>query len=149
MGMRIHIITALLIIIDQVIKTVILKFMPLIYGYSIINGFCYIHPSINTGISFGYLKWIPMYLLVLISILSITFIIHYTYTTRTQFDKVIHILLIAGSISNLIDRLFYGYIVDMFSICFFGKGLFVCNVADIYVTLGCISALWREYKSKN
>ena len=44
-------------------------------------------------------------------------------------------LLIAGAIGNLIDRIFYGFVVDYISVSFFPP---VCNFADYCITVGTI-----------
>ncbi len=45
-------------------------------------------------------------------------------------------LFIAGGIGNLIDRVRYGYVVDMFEIKLFRFAIF--NVADICVTIAFV-----------
>ncbi len=42
----------------------------------------------------------------------------------------------AGGVGNLIDRIVYGYVVDMFAFDFVNFAIF--NVADIFITLGGI-----------
>ena len=43
-------------------------------------------------------------------------------------------LILAGAVGNLIDRLAHGYVVDMFELQFINFPVF--NVADICLTLG-------------
>ena len=52
--------------------------------------------------------------------------------------KVILTLLLAGAVGNLIDRVFRGFVVDMFNVLFMNFAVF--NVADICVVVGGISA---------
>ena len=51
----------------------------------------------------------------------------------TQKDK--KAILIGGGIGNLIDRVFYGFVVDYLSVSFFSP---VCNFADYCITVGTI-----------
>ena len=44
-------------------------------------------------------------------------------------------LIIGGGIGNLIDRVFYGYVIDYISLSFFSP---VCNFADYAITIGTI-----------
>ena len=44
-------------------------------------------------------------------------------------------LIIGGGIGNLIDRIFYGFVVDYISVSFFPP---VCNFADYCITVGTI-----------
>lgn len=52
--------------------------------------------------------------------------------------KVILTLLLAGAVGNLIDRVFRGFVVDMFNVLFINFAVF--NVADICVVVGGIAA---------
>ncbi|RGH89804.1 signal peptidase II [Ruminococcus bromii] len=44
-------------------------------------------------------------------------------------------LIIGGGIGNLIDRIFYGFVVDYISVSFFPP---VCNFADYCITVGTL-----------
>ena len=46
------------------------------------------------------------------------------------------VFLISGAIGNMIDRVFRGFVVDMFDFCLINFPVF--NVADIYVTCSFI-----------
>ena len=45
-------------------------------------------------------------------------------------------MLIGGIFGNLIDRLFYGYVIDFLSFDIFGYKFPVFNIADIFICLG-------------
>ena len=47
-------------------------------------------------------------------------------------------LLLAGAVGNLIDRVFRGFVVDMFNVLFMNFAVF--NVADICVVVGGVAA---------
>ncbi len=49
------------------------------------------------------------------------------------------VAIIAGGIGNLIDRVAFGYVTDMFAVDFMDFAVF--NVADIFVVCGCIGVL--------
>lgn len=55
-----------------------------------------------------------------------------------QFKKYSIVFISAGALSNLIDRLAYGAIIDMIDISLLGVNLFTCNLADIYISLGLL-----------
>ena len=52
---------------------------------------------------------------------------------RTPFGKWTAVLVMAGAIGNCIDRILYGYVVDMFEFEFFTFAVF--NVADIFISV--------------
>ena len=45
-------------------------------------------------------------------------------------------LIMAGGASNMIDRIFRGYVVDFLSFKIFGYEAAIFNVADIFITVG-------------
>ena len=57
---------------------------------------------------------------------------------RHPVGKVTLALLLAGAVGNLIDRVFRGFVVDMFNVLFMNFAVF--NVADICVVVGGIAA---------
>ena len=50
-------------------------------------------------------------------------------------DKSEKAVIIGGGIGNLIDRIFYGYVIDYISLSFFPP---VCNFADYCITVGTV-----------
>ena len=57
---------------------------------------------------------------------------------RHPLGKVTLTLLLAGAVGNLIDRVFRGFVVDMFNVLFMNFAVF--NVADICVVVGGLCA---------
>ena len=58
------------------------------------------------------------------------------YRNRSNLLTAAVSLFVAGGIGNLIDRIRFGYVVDMFEFKIFKFAIF--NVADIYVTFAMI-----------
>ena len=56
---------------------------------------------------------------------------------RHPVGRVILALLLAGAAGNLIDRVAFGYVTDMFRTLFMNFAVF--NVADACLTIGCIA----------
>ena len=56
--------------------------------------------------------------------------------------------MIIGAISNLMDRIQYGGVIDFISVPYFT----VLNLSDIYISIGVVWVLWYEWmfsKNKN
>lgn len=90
----------------------------------------------NTGISFGLLSgsdWLPI-LLAFIIISGILLFLF--FRPAGGFPGFLLGCILAGALGNLIDRLFLGYVIDMFHFTFFQFPVF--NFADILITCGCI-----------
>ena len=54
----------------------------------------------------------------------------------TTFERFCIVAVFAGGLGNMIDRLRLGYVVDMIATDFMNFPVF--NVADIFITCGCI-----------
>ena len=44
--------------------------------------------------------------------------------------------IMGGAIGNLVDRIFYGYVIDFFDFNLFGYQAPIFNVADIFIVVG-------------
>ena len=137
---RLLIISLILIVLDQITKFIFTG-----KEYLISNvGINYVE---NTGAAFGMFKDLNWFFIVF-SILVIVFIFYYYKKIKWKFPLI---LILAGTIGNLIDRIFFGYVRDFFMIWIWP----VFNIADICITVGVLLLvfyLYREdktYKSKN
>lgn len=104
----------------------------------------------NRGAAFGMLadhRWIFMVLSV-IGIAALTFWM-LTDKSLTRTMKIILAMIIGGGIGNMIDRIRLGYVVDFIDCRFID--FYVFNVADSFVTVGCILFIlviaWTEGKN--
>ena len=139
---------------DQLTK--LLSILLLRNSITIFSGFLDLDLAQNTGISFGIFsnvdgEW-QFYLL--IAQIAITTAIFLYYLIRqkylTKMAKYGLRFILAGGLSNLVDRVFYGAVVDMLDLSFLGIHLFTCNFADIYITFGLIlSATFKHLKKQN
>lgn len=90
----------------------------------------------NKGVAFGMFSDMRWIFVALTSVL-LAIIIFYMFKKRPKgkFFYVCAALIIGGGIGNLIDRIFYGYVIDYLSLSFFPP---VCNFADYCITAGTI-----------
>lgn len=88
----------------------------------------------NQGAIFGSMAGQRWFLVGITSILIIAATVFMFYIVKkSRFFAVISALFVAGGVGNLIDRIRFGYVVDMFDIELFNFAVF--NVADICVTV--------------
>ena len=57
-------------------------------------------------------------------------------------------MIIGGAIGNLIDRVLYGAVVDFIDLHYLNLHWYVFNIADIYISIGCILLILFEIKKK-
>jgi signal peptidase II len=126
----------LVIIVDQLVKfwvedtlfgTDIVRFIPGVI--SLVN----VH---NYGAAFGFLdtSGARIYFLVAAGLFALLVVIALATNFITgRFSRWCLVLVAAGGLGNMIDRLLYGYVVDMFKVELFNFPVF--NVADIFITV--------------
>lgn len=130
------IVGAVLVIIDQIIKYFISAYLQPVGSVSVIDNIFSLTYVENKGVAFGMFSDMRWIFVALTSILLVI-IIFYMLKKRPKgkFFYVCAALIIGGGIGNLIDRIFYGYVIDYLSLSFFPP---VCNFADYCITAGTI-----------
>lgn len=130
-------ITALLTGLDQYSKYLIVKNIPLNEHIEIIKGFFSIAHVRNYGAGFSIMQNQRL-LLTLISILGFIIVSYFLLTDKNNnLFKFSYLLVLAGTLGNLIDRVRLGYVVDFLDFIIFGYDFPVFNVADSFITVGC------------
>jgi signal peptidase II len=92
----------------------------------------------NTGAAFGILKdhrWIFI-IFSMIAIGAMLAILAYFIRKKQHIGiQISFALMVSGGIGNMIDRLYYGYVIDFLEFDFVNFAIF--NVADSCITIGC------------
>lgn len=120
-----------LILSDQLIKNAILRYNVNV----IVNQNLQIIPSLNKQAA-GSIP-IPQSIIIIASLAVIALLIRWLVNPRQPVRPRLALsLIIAGGLSNLIDRIFYGATIDFFAIY-----ALQINLADIYIAFGGIIIL--------
>ena len=101
----------------------------------------------NYGAAFNILSGSRLFLS-LISIIS-TIILMYLIFIREdkRINKYGLSFIVAGSIGNGVDRIFYGYVIDFIKIKFVDFPVF--NIADIAINIGILVMIINYFKNKH
>lgn len=136
-----------LVCLDQFSKFYIYSNFALNESINVINNFFDITYIQNFGAGFSILQHQRIFLSV-VSILAICILSYLLYTTKKDdtVSKISYLLIIAGALGNLIDRIRLGYVVDFFDFVIFGYDFPVFNVADCYITIGCFIIIFIVLK---
>lgn len=135
---KIYQITAVLLMIDQVIKLLVDSNMELFQEIKIIPNFFSIHYVKNTGAAFSILQNNTI-ILTIISVIVVILLDGYIKKEEKSIDKrdAISLGIIMGGIfGNLIDRIIHHGVIDYLSFTFFSYSFPVFNFADICIVLG-------------
>lgn len=125
-------IALVVLVLDQLSK---LAAQRLTQAVALVPGVLGIRYAENTGMAFGLFAGRP-WLLGLLS--GAVIIIGLAALRRYQLGRVASVaamLMLGGAVGNMLDRLFRGYVIDMFEALFVEFAVF--NVADAALTLGC------------
>ena len=121
---------------DQIFKHWIASNIPLGGEMELIPGLIRLTHVQNTGAafsSFSDMRW-P-----LIAITSVCIVLIIAYMFKTKYGKAVRIpmaIVLGGAFGNLIDRVFNGYVVDMFEFEFVTYAVF--NIADACINIGAV-----------
>ena len=142
--------------VDQLVKYLIVSNIPLFGQAPLVPGIMKLTYVQNTGAAFSLLQGMQ-WLFVVIFVLLIALLV-FEYFKKpmpfTKFERFCIAAVYGGGLGNMIDRVFLGYVVDMFQTEFINFPVF--NVADIFITCGCILLMihiaffnkqfWKEEK---
>jgi len=130
---------------DQLIKFLITKNLFQNQSIPIIKGIFHITLVHNRGAAFGILKnQIPLFIITsLFAIILIYFNLKENRQSKSY--SIALSLILAGALGNLVDRLFFGYVIDFLDFRIWP----VFNVADSAITVGTILLGWLILFKKN
>lgn len=138
MNKKTYIIAVLILIIDQVSKSLIEIFFKLNESVMVIKDFFYITVVHNTGGAWSIFSN-HSYLFIIASIVAIVLLIKFMFGFKNNLrNSIAFASLFGGIFSNLADRLFLGYVRDFLDFKIFGYDYPIFNIADIAIVVGVI-----------
>ena len=138
------IIIALLVAIDQLTKVVMRVWLQPLQSVEVIPHFIRFRYVLNTGAAFSMLENARWFFIVITVIFTVACLVALCSgklqskypILKNNFIKCTLVLISAGGIGNLIDRIFVGKVVDFIEPVFVNFAVF--NFADMLVTVGTI-----------
>jgi signal peptidase II len=132
----------LLLVVDQVTKTLIDRSVALFSSKTILPGFFNLVHVRNRGAIFGFLAHMDnsliYILLTLASLTALVLVVYYFFKTPATEKLLLAALslILAGALGNLVDRVFRGYVIDFLD--FYVKNWHwpSFNVADSCISVG-------------
>ena len=123
------------VVLDQAVKFLVRAAIPLHTSQTLIPGLFYLTYIRNTGAAFSIFSSHTWMLTVLSGVATaVLLVLLLRRALPTRLGMLSLSLLLAGAAGNLIDRLAFGYVTDMFETTFMNFPVF--NVADIGVVIG-------------
>jgi len=123
---------------DQLIKYLVTQLMRPSQTIPLIHQRLHLTYVQNTGAAFGLLKGQGFFLIGVGLLVIVTVIyFHHRISQKESLTQMALAFILGGSLGNLIDRFFRGYVVDFIDLRFWP----VFNLADMAVNLGVIILL--------
>lgn len=138
--MSVLIFTAILVLIDQMSKYLVVEFLkdqpPIVVIEDVLN-FFYVE---NRGAAFGIMQNMRLFFIIITIaiVLAILFILFKNYKNNSLLFNISLALILGGAIGNFIDRFRLHYVVDFISFRIFGYDFAVFNLADVFIVIGTI-----------
>ena len=137
-------ISGIIILLDQVTKYLVLKFMPVYTGKVIIPGFFNLVHVRNTGAAFSMMageNTVLRQAVMIGLILVVVGVILYTYFKVNEEDwwtRFAYIFITGGALGNVIDRFRFGEVVDFLDFYLGSYHWPAFNVADSSIFVGAV-----------
>ena len=143
---------------DQLTKYLVVQNIPLYADIPAIPRLFHLTYVQNTGAAFSMLQGAQWLFALIFVVFTVAIIWDFAKKSLpfTKFERWLIVCIYAGGLGNMIDRLRLGYVVDMIALDFINFPVF--NVADCFITCGCILLLlhlvlfnkefWKDEKKK-
>lgn len=133
--------STVLLFCDFLIKYLVKTF--LLSPVTIIPNFFYLHYVENDGAAWGIFSGNTM-LLIFISFVFLFFLLREIFQNNVnRLVGISYTFILAGLIGNLIDRIFYGYVVDYLQVILIGYSFPIFNLADIVIVVGIFLLMFQ------
>lgn len=138
---KIILISILVLFIDIITKQIVINTLIEHQSISLIKDFFSITYAKNTGVAFSFLEGQVPFIIIMTSIIIIIILKYIKTTNSDKYENICYGLIIGGAIGNLIDRIFYGYVIDFLDFNLFGYSFPIFNLADTAIVIGIFTLI--------
>lgn len=144
-------ITGLVIAFDQASKWLMVSWLSLHESVAVMP-FFNLTMAHNTGAAFSFLSqaggWQRWFFVVLALSISLGLLIWLKKAVKTNMEAVSISLILGGAVGNVIDRIYYGYVIDFLDVYYGTYHWPAFNVADSAIVIGAALLLIDSFRSK-
>ena len=145
-----------IVALDQISKYLVVENIELFQKVPVLDGIFHLTYVQNTGAAFSSFQGMQWLFALIFLVFTVAIIWEFSKKRLpfTAFERWCIVAVFAGGLGNMIDRLRFGYVVDMIATEFIDFPVF--NVADCFITCGCIGLMlhlvffnrefWKEDK---
>lgn len=121
-------------LLDRVSKLLADAYLTVGMGVEVLPSLLRLQLTRNTGMALGIFAGNSLLIIVLPVLAVLAGALAMRRYHLTHFTAVAAGLILGGFLGNFVDRVFFGYVLDMIYLPFLP--FFVCNIADVGITLG-------------
>ncbi len=145
--LKLTVYSLIIILSDQITKYIVLTLIDYRESIVLVPNILNITLEKNTGAAFSlFSKSTSLLTFISLIVSAALIIILYKFTPRSKFNNIALPFLLGGTVGNGIDRLFKGFVVDIFQLIPFNFPIF--NVADIAINIAVIFMILELVKTK-
>ena len=132
---------AVIVAADQWTKWLVLENIPLFAYVKAIPGLFHLTYVQNTGAAFSSFNGMQWLFALIFAAMTLGIVFEYFFKNLgfSTFERWCIAAIYGGGLGNMIDRVRFGYVVDMIEVDFMRFAVF--NVADCFITCGCIAMM--------
>ncbi|NOQ93233.1 MAG: lipoprotein signal peptidase [Methylophaga sp.] len=143
--------SGLVIVLDQISKWVMVSWLSLYETVAVIPYFN-LTMAHNTGAAFSFLAgaggWQRWFFVCLTAVISIGLFIWLRKLAKTKLEAVSISLILGGAIGNVIDRLYFGYVIDFLDVYYGTYHWPAFNIADSAICIGAALLIIDSFKAE-
>ncbi len=131
-------IVAATLVVDQLTKFLVVKYMTIGQSISVIDNFLYITSHRNEGAAWGILQG-KMIFFYVVTLIVVGVVIVWISRLDIKKEKLLVIalsLILGGALGNFIDRVMYQHVVDFINTYILGYDFPIFNIADSALCIG-------------
>ncbi|MFT6900739.1 MAG: signal peptidase II [Colwellia sp.] len=143
--------TVLFLIIDQVTKHLVVNAFDLGESMNILPFFDLRYVQ-NPGAAFSFLAdqdgWQRWFFTIIAAVASVVFLVWLAKTPKSNpLLSIALAFMLSGAVGNLIDRVLFGYVIDMLDFHIAGNHWPVFNIADSAIFIGAAVMIFDSFKN--
>jgi len=136
---------------DRITKKIVIDLFQGNFGQEIyLSKYININLIWNQGIAFGLMTSndVIFYNILTTIIVLITLLVFWMMLKSENSERYGFLIIFAGSLGNIYDRLYYNAVPDFIDLHVENFYWFIFNVADIFITIGVILLIFKEFSIK-
>ncbi|NQZ54547.1 MAG: signal peptidase II [Piscirickettsiaceae bacterium] len=143
--------SGLVIVLDQASKWIMVSWLSLYETVAVIPYFN-LTMAHNTGAAFSFLAnaggWQRWFFVGLAVLISIGLLIWIQKLAKTNIEAMSVSLILGGAIGNVIDRVYFGYVIDFLDVYYGSYHWPAFNIADAAIVVGAILLIIDSFRAQ-